>query len=153
MGKLIDLYDWLSQEGVMVFDRQLPFSSEDTKALTIQLSGTGTWGIFLDTGRLTHREMLVAAYHESGHYATGTTHAVCSPQDLVEKHEVKADKWAIKKLIRKDELEAAVKAGHTEIWDLADYFGVTEDFIRKTVCWYQNGNLDTEYYYPKSSQA
>lgn len=154
MGKLIELYNWLSQEGVFVFDRQLPFSDDATKALTIKLEQTDTWGIFIDTRRMeTSAEKTVAAYHEGGHYATGTTHKLYSPQDLIEKHEYKADKWAIKKLVPKDELEAAVNAGHTEIWDLADYFGVTEDFMRKTVCWYQNGNLDVDYYYPEVAPA
>lgn len=148
MGKLIDLYDWLSQEGVFVFDRQLPFSSAETKAVTIKVEKTNTWGIFLDEGRLnTMAEKTVAAYHEGGHYATGTTHEVYSPQDLIEKHECKADKWAIKKLIPKDELDEAVAAGYTEFWDLAEYFGVTEDFIRKAVCLYVHGNLATDLYF------
>ena len=37
--------------------------------------------------------------------------------------------------------------GHTEMWDLADYFHVTEDFMRKAVCWYTYGNLATELYF------
>lgn len=79
--------------------------------------------------------------HELGHCCTGSfynQHAGC---DIRQKHENRADKWAISKLIGKDELDALVEAGHTEIWDLAELFGVTEDFMRKAVCWYKNGNL------------
>lgn len=148
MGKLIELYDWLSQEGVFVFDRQLPFSSEETKALTVKLENTNTWGIFLDLGRMeTSAERVVAAYHEGGHYATGTTHKLYSPQDLLAKHEYKADKWAVKKLIPKDELQAAIKNGYTETWELADHFGVSEEFIKKAICLYTYGNLDVSAYF------
>ena len=38
MEKLDKLYQWLSDEGVYLFDRQLPFSSNDTKAITIQFN-------------------------------------------------------------------------------------------------------------------
>lgn len=85
--------------------------------------------------------------HESGHYATGTTHEVCSPWDLVEKHEYSADKWAVEHAVTPEALDDAVAAGYTEIWQLADYFGVTEDFMRKAVCWYTNRNLAAELYF------
>ncbi|MCD8322375.1 MAG: hypothetical protein LUC89_05765 [Oscillospiraceae bacterium] len=64
-----------------------------------------------------------------------------SSYDLRQRHENRADKWAIKKLIPKDELEEIVAEGVTEPWELAEHFGVTEDFIRKAVRWYQYGTL------------
>ena len=143
MGKLIQLYNWL----VFIFNRQLPFSNEDTKALTIKLYDNDTWGIFLDETRLeTQADKNVAAFHEGGHYATGTTHKVYSPQDLIQKHENCADKWAIKHLISKDELDEAISKGNTEIWQLAEYFDVTEDFMRKAICLYTHGNLAVDLY-------
>ncbi len=148
MGKLIDLCNWLSDEGVFLFDRQLPFSREETKALTIRLNAGDTWGIFLDGGRLeTDAEKTVAAYHEGGHYATGTTHEITSPLDLIEKHEYKADKWAVEHLITQEELDEAVAAGYCELWQLSEYFGVTEEFMQKAVCWYVHGNLAAELYF------
>lgn len=45
------------------------------------------------------------------------------------------------------DLDEAVAEGHTELWDLAEYFGVTEDFVKKAVCWYTYGNLATELYF------
>ena len=63
------------------------------------------------------------------------------------KHENRADKWAIQRLIPLPELDAARADGHTELWELAEYFGVTEDFMRKAVCWYTHGNLATELYF------
>ena len=84
--------------------------------------------------------------HEGGHYATGTTHEVSSPYDLVEKHEYKANKWAVQRALSSDELDDAVAEGYTEIWSLAEHFGVTEEFMRKAVCWYTYGNLAVDDY-------
>lgn len=148
MEKLDSLYQWLQGEGVFLFDRQLPFSKDRSKAVTIRLNDGSTWGIFLDKGRIkTSAEEHSAVLHESGHYATGTTHAVTSPFDLVEKHEYKADKWAVKKLLSVDELDEAVADGCTEIWELAERFGVTEDLMRKAVCWYVHGTMKTDLYF------
>ena len=36
--------------------------------------------------------------------------------------------------------------GNTELWQLADYFNVSEAFMKKAVCWYKFVNLDVVYY-------
>lgn len=147
MEKLDDLYQWLSGEGVYLFDRQLPFSSESSKAVTIKLPATETTGIFIDHERMNNSaDEYCTALHESGHYATGTTHKLSSPYDLVEQHEKKADKWAVQHAVRPEELDEAVADGYTDIWSLAEYFGVTPTFMRKAVCWYLYGNLNPDYY-------
>ena len=33
-------------------------------------------------------------------------------------------------LIEEDKLWFAIQTGHTELWQLADYFGVTEEILR-----------------------
>lgn len=71
--------------------------------------------------------------HELGHCVTGSFYAMYSPLDIRDKHELAADKWAVKKLIPKDELNKAMKNGCTEVWQLAEYFDVTEDFIRRAI--------------------
>lgn len=88
---------------------------------------------------------VVSMAHELGHCVTGSFYNLYSRLDVRKKHENKADKWAIHQLVPLDKLEKAVKTGHTEIWDLAEEFSVTEDFMQKAVCLYKNGNLDVEY--------
>lgn len=83
--------------------------------------------------------------HELGHCETGAFYNIWAARDIRQKHEHKADKWAIKKLIPKDELDLAVANGCTDIWSLAERFTVTEDFMKKAVCWYTHGNLAVEY--------
>lgn len=84
--------------------------------------------------------------HELGHCITGSFYNIYATVDHRQRHENRADKWAVRKLIPKDELECAVAAGYTEIWELAERFGVTEHFMQKAVCFYMNGNLATELY-------
>lgn len=85
--------------------------------------------------------------HELGHCITGSFYNRHAAIDCRQRHENRADKWAVKQLIPVDELDEAIADGHTEIWDLAEHFGVTEDFIRKAVCYYVHGNLATELYF------
>lgn len=82
--------------------------------------------------------------HELGHCKTGAFYNRWAARDIRQKHEHRADKWAIKKLVPKDELLKAIDSGHINIWDLAEYFNVTEDFMKKAVCWYTYGNLAVE---------
>lgn len=84
--------------------------------------------------------------HELGHCETGSFYNRYSGLDIRQKHENRADKWAIAQLVPKDELEQAVAKGYTELWELAEYFDVSEDFMKKAVCWYKFGNLDVEEY-------
>lgn len=151
MRDLTELYERFEADGVFVFDRQLPFSNEQTKAVTIRINDSGTTGVFLDRGRIeTSAEEAVTLLHEGGHCATGTTHSIVSPYDLIEKHEYKADKWAVQDAVSKEELNAARSAGYLEIYELAEYFNLTEAFMRKVVCWYDHGNLDVDTYFPKN---
>lgn len=85
--------------------------------------------------------------HELGHCRTGAFYNRWAARDVRQKHEHRADKWAIKKLISEDELDEAVADGCTELWELAEHFGVSEEFMRKAVCWYTYGNLATELYF------
>jgi hypothetical protein len=84
--------------------------------------------------------------HELGHCLTGSFYNAYSAFNVRQKYENRADKWAVKKLIPKDELEEAVQSGMKTSWELAEYFGVTEDFMKKAVCYYTNGNLAVEYF-------
>lgn len=74
--------------------------------------------------------------HELGHCATGYTHQSDSPLDLVCQHEYKANKWAVERFLPFSDSQAAVKDGYTEIWELAEYFSVSEEFIRWALYYY-----------------
>ena len=85
--------------------------------------------------------------HELGHCITGSFYNIHTAVDCRQRHENRADKWAIHTLIPVDALDDAIAHGCTEIWDLAEHFGVTEDFMRKAVCYYVHGNIAAELYF------
>lgn len=79
----------------------------------------------------------VTLAHELGHIETGSFYNIYSPFDLRAKHERHADRRAIQMLVPNDALINAIKGGITEPWELAEYFEVTESFIRKAMLYYQ----------------
>ena len=64
-----------------------------------------------------------------------------------QRHENRADKWAIQHLIPVEDLDEAVVEGCEDIPALSEHFCVTEDLMRKAVCWYTHGNLAAELYF------
>lgn len=85
--------------------------------------------------------------HELGHCVTGSFYNIYAAVDCRQRHENRANKWAITALISVDDLDEAVAQGCTELWELADRFGVTEEFIKKAVCYYVHGNVASELYF------
>lgn len=104
-------------------------------AATIEMNNS--YAVFIDPHCFSSiAEMKEAIAHEVGHCATGCTHKVSSTLDLVSKHEYKANRWAIERYLPFDDIRSAIKAGYTEPWELADYFGVSEPFIKRAIYYY-----------------
>ena len=85
--------------------------------------------------------------HELGHCLTGSFYNIHATVDCRQRHENRADKWAIRTLITYEALNEAVAEGYTEVWQLAERFGVTEQFMQKAICLYTCGNVATELYF------
>ena len=104
--------------------------------------------IGMDCGVLVNESNIrVHLAHELGHCKTGAFYNRWATCDIRQKYEHRADKWAIEKMIPIDALYDAIADGHTELWDLAEKFCVTETFMKKAVCWYTYGNLAVELYF------
>lgn len=120
-----DLYALADQLGIVVLSFPLPDCE------SISLESDDNYYIGIDDMQLdSSKEERVHMAHELGHCVTGSFYNEYSPVDNRGKCESTADRWAVKKLINKDELLKQLKNG-MEVWDLAEYFNVTEDFIRK----------------------
>lgn len=78
-----------------------------------------------------------ALLHECGHFKTGAFYLPYSPYQIKAQAEYKADKSAILTNITKEEIEQCVAAGITELWELAEHFNVTEDFMWKSYLFYK----------------
>ena len=75
--------------------------------------------------------------HELGHCEYGGFYNRYSKYDIRAKAERRADKWAFAKLVPYGQLMQAVRHGVTEVWELAEYFDVSCDFINRAVEYYK----------------
>ena len=137
------LYDLAQQQNIEV----LRYPMQENGSMSIMLDD-GTCYIGIDgsvqDGSVQER---VHMGHELGHCVTGSFYNRYSPFDIRRRHENRADKWAICQLIPLEDLDEAIAEGCCELWELAERFGVTEQFIKKAVCYYVHGNVAEELYF------
>ena len=92
--------------------------------------------VVIDSSQIdTSAEETVILAHEVGHCETGAFYTE-NTLELRSRCEYRADKWTIKTLIPKESLAEALEDGITELWQLAEHFGVTEDFMLKACRFY-----------------
>ena len=130
---------------------------QNIEVLSYPLAGTESMSVMMDDGRCFVGmdesvrdggvQERVHLSHELGHCATGSFYNIYAAVDYRQRHENRANKWAIQALIPVEELDDAIAEGCTEVWELAERFQVTEDFIRRAVCLYVHGNLAEELYF------
>lgn len=140
---LPELYATASQQNIPIYSCPMP----QCGSMSLQLRD-GSCAIGMDE-RVTDggTQERVHLSHELGHCLTGSFYNIYSNADLRQRHENRADKWAIRHLIPVSALDDAIAAGHTELWDLAEFFGVTESFLKKAICLYVHGNTASELYF------
>lgn len=142
-----------------MFTRQLYDLAEQQNipVLSFPLEKTGSMSVMLDSGACYVGmdpsvqdggcEERVHLSHELGHCLTGSFYNIHAAVDCRQRHENRADKWAVTTLIPVDDLDDAVADGCTEVWELAERFQVTEEFVKKAVCYYVHGNMAAELYF------
>lgn len=143
MRSIASLYRYAEKQNITVDRFPLP----ETGSLSLMTEDGDCYIAMDDSPAMRGAVERVHLAHELGHCETGSFYSRWTMVDSIQRHENRADKWAVKKLITESQLDAAVADGHTELWDLAEYFGVTPAFMRKTVCWYTHGNLAAELYF------
>ena len=138
-----DLYRYAEKNQIEILDYSLPYCG----SMSV-MNERGTCFIGIDEAVMDGDAVeKVHLAHELGHCMTGSFYSRHTAVDSRQRHENRADKWAVRKLITTNALDNAVAEGCTEIWELAERFGVTEEFARKAVCYYVHGNLATELYF------
>lgn len=137
------LYDFAAQQNIEVLS--FPMPENDSMSLMLE-DGRCCIGIdpLLQNGSAQER---VHLGHEIGHCVTGSFYNKYAAIDHRKRHENRADKWAIQNLMPVDQLDDAVAHGCSELWELAEWFGVTEDFVKKAICYYTHGNVAPELYF------
>ena len=141
--ELRQLYDLAEQENIPICRFPLP----KTHSMSVMDEGGRCYiGMdpALEDGGVAER---VHLSHELGHCITGSFYNIHAAADCRQRHENKANKWAIQQLIPVEALDDAIACGCTEVWELADRFQVTEEFVKKAVCYHVHGNLATQLYF------
>ena len=137
------LYDLAEQENIEVI--RFPMAINGSMSI---MDDNGACYIGMDDAvRDGSTQERVHLIHELGHCVTGSFYNRYATVDSRQRHENRADKWAVKKLIPVEALDDAIAEGCTEVWELAERFGVTEEFVRKAVCYHVHGNLAAELYF------
>ena len=87
--------------------------------------------------RLNVQQEREALAHELGHCEYGGFYNRYSKYDIRAKAERRADKWAFARLVPYGRLMQAVRHGVTEVWDLAELFDVSCEFMQRAIAYYK----------------
>ncbi len=82
------------------------------------------------SNRLSEARRVCILAEEIGHYETSVGDILDQKDMNNAKQELRARKWACNKLLSFDMIIDAVSKGHSEIYDMADYLGVDEEFLK-----------------------
>lgn len=119
------MYDDLTSLGVDVVDTRLKANSAIAffdNFLVIDRSKFAT---------AAHERTVLA--HETGHYLSGAFYLAYSPYEVKEQAEHKAFSASVEKYLPVSEIQRCYNRGLTETWQLADYFDLDEDYIKKAL--------------------
>ena len=132
MERLIALYEYAEDRGIDV-DWCTMFRAE---SLSVKLED-GSCAIAIDPFKIhSDADEISKLAHELGHCETDSFYCQYAPLDERGRNEARASRWAIKKLLPFGEMRAAMEAGYTELYQLAEYFEVPEDLIQQAVDYY-----------------
>ncbi|MDD7511019.1 MAG: ImmA/IrrE family metallo-endopeptidase [Peptostreptococcaceae bacterium] len=92
--------------------------------------------IWINEG-LTNAEKMSIVAEEIGHYKTTSGDILNQNNIMNVKKELLARRWAYEKVIPLDALNMALADNITEIYDLAEHFEVTEEFMRECLRHYK----------------
>lgn len=111
-----------------------------TKSLTVELNNNIC--INIDESKFeTGSEKRVCLAHELGHCISGTLYTINHSNLYRGSAEYKADYRAAQLVLPIEILKECVLNGITEIYDLAEYFDITEEFVKRALYIYGNKGL------------
>lgn len=87
--------------------------------------------ITLNTHLDTDAKRCVTLAHELGHHYTHPPNLLIASKRTQDKYEHMATTWATNMLLPPFKLVEALKKGIRDVWDLAEYLGVTPEFIEQ----------------------
>lgn len=124
MNTLLDVYDEIDANNIMVFDYKIGNRKSS-------ITQADNWTAISINSHLleTETEEKSVLMHELGHYHTNAYYNFDSRFELKCRKEYRACRWMVMHYLPFDELIEAVQAGYKEVHELAEYFDVTEEFV------------------------
>ncbi|HKM01193.1 MAG TPA: hypothetical protein VJ083_03965 [Sedimentibacter sp.] len=122
---LKQLYDYAEENDINIDNFSLP----DAKACCVALpNGDMRIGIDVSHAKSTAEEKELLG-HELAHCMKNAFHYLHSPPCVRSKAEHRALCWEAENFMPKQDLVELFRAGITEMWEIAEYFEVTESFV------------------------
>ena len=127
-----DLYDFAEKNNIIIDEFPLK------KALSLAIMDEDSdCFIAINSKRIeTASEKNERLMHEIGHCMTGSFYSRHTPLITRKKCEYRANKWAYENYIPFDKLKKAMQECCDSFEELADYFGVTAEFVYKAYTYY-----------------
>lgn len=129
-----DLYGIAEKRGHVVVCESL------TETPSLSLQTNKRCYIAIDQ-RLNVQQEREALAHELGHCEYGGFYNRYSKYDIRAKAERRADKWAFARLVPYGRLMQAVRHGITDVWELAELFDVSCEFMHRAIAYYKTAIL------------
>lgn len=127
---LKEIYNLADNKGINVW--HYPFK-------TIKCMSTPQGDIAMNADKLKSKaEELCHLAHEIGHIETGSFYKLDADTATIRKAETAATRYAVNLLISKERLDKLAKNGYITPYEVAEHFGVTEDFAKKAIRYYGN---------------
>lgn len=102
----------------------------------------GFYCINLDMNRMnTEEDVRVSLAHEIGHVQSGTLYFNNSTKLYKGSAEYRADYRAAQIVMPIYDLKDCISKGITETYDLAEFFGITEEYVKRILYIYENKGL------------
>ncbi len=128
MFELARFYDFCKENGVQV----IPFDGIPQPGATIR--DGDRYAIFLDFTKIRSTRLLRGVCcHEMSHVATGALHRANSPFESVERSEHRANRYIAQKFLTEKAFRKAFAAGHTELWQLEEYFDLPQRDVEQAL--------------------
>lgn len=124
---MTDLDSYAADRGIDVFYDEIPQS----QAIAVPGAVCLDWSLLACPAA---RSVFLA--HELGHVETGAFYSRGVSVLDRRRAELRAERWAIRRLVSREDLLSALRSGFTTVFDLSEKLGLPEDVIRKALSVY-----------------
>ena len=127
------LIEYAALSGIMVLEEG---------HMTASIRMKGTCAVFMNKGEYPSQAQLSEALaHELGHCKKGAFYSLDSRRLSIKKCERIADYWSVRTLLPPNRLKDLIENGATEVHELAEASGRSEEFVLKAIDLYRAKGL------------